>query len=300
MAKYFNYFPKTFYTSNNDVNGVEAITNIISRFAFDSQLKENTSAFYPYQVQDSDTPEIIADKYYGNVEYHWVVLLFNNIIDPQFDWPLKSDTLIDYIDKKYTANATNFVDDANMPRYLLLASSGTPPYASLLTESINGRMLGDINNSGLVLASDARLYELYNDSALSWTSSARTYIDYIMRPIIAANPTKYASLVTSTTGITWAQTHIKNYFKIITTNANDGTITVEKITLDANTYANVGATSISATTQAGEVVTIATTKDTQTYYDYEVEENESKREINLVKSDFLPQIEKEFKRVISL
>ena len=216
MAKYFNYFPKTFYTSNNDVNGVEAITNIIARFVFDSQLKENTSAFYPYQVQDSDTPEIIADKYYGNVEYHWVVLLFNNIIDPQFDWPLKSDTLIDYIDKKYTANGT-----ANTP-----AQSG-----------------------------------------LSWALS---------------------------------ENNVQGYFKVITSTANDGTITTEKITIDANTYANVTTGSNTYTTQAGEVVTIRTTKETQSYYTYETNLNESKREINLIKSDFLPQIEKEFKRVVSL
>ena len=216
MAKYFNYFPKTFYTSNNDVNGVEAITNIIARFAFDSQLKENTSAFYPYQVQDSDTPEIIADKYYGNVEYHWVVLLFNNIIDPQFDWPLKSDTLIDYIDKKYTANG----------------SANTPAQS----------------------------------------------------------------------GLTWAlsENNVQGYFKVVTTTANDGTITQEKITIDANTYANVTTGSNTYTTQAGEAVTVRTTKETQSYYTYETNLNESKREINLVKSDFLPQIEKEFKRVISL
>ena len=216
MAKYFNYFPKTFYTSNNDVNGVEAITNIIARFAFDSQLKENTSAFYPYQVQDSDTPEIIADKYYGNVEYHWVVLLFNNIIDPQFDWPLKNDTLIDYIDKKYTANG----------------SANTPAQS----------------------------------------------------------------------GLTWAlsENNVQGYFKVVTTTANDGTITQEKITIDANTYANVTTGSNTYTTQAGEAVTVRTTKETQSYYTYETNLNESKREINLIKSDFLPQIEKEFKRVISL
>ena len=216
MAKYFNYFPKTFYTSNNDVNGVEAITNIISRFAFDSQLKENTSAFYPYQVQDSDTPEIIADKYYGNVEYHWVVLLFNNIIDPQFDWPLKNDTLIDYIDKKYTANG----------------SANTPAQS----------------------------------------------------------------------GLTWAlsESNVQGYFKVVTTTANDGTITQEKITIDANTYANVITGSNTYTTQAGEFVTVVTTRETQSYYTYETNLNESKREINLIKSDFLPQIEKEFKRVISL
>ena len=216
MAKYFNYFPKTFYTSNNDVNGVEAVTNIIARFAFDSQLKENTSAFYPYQVQDSDTPEIIADKYYGNVEYHWVVLLFNNIIDPQFDWPLKSDTLIDYIDKKYTANGT-----ANTP-----AQSG-----------------------------------------LSWALS---------------------------------ENNVQGYFKVITSTANDGTITTEKITIDANTYANVTTGSNTYTTQAGESVRVVTTKETQSYYTYETNLNESKREINLIKSDFLPQIEKEFKRVVRL
>ena len=216
MAKYFNYFPKTFYTSNNDVNGVEAITNIIARFAFDSQLKENSSAFYPYQIQDSDTPEIIADKYYGNVEYHWVVLLFNNIIDPQFDWPLKSDTLIDYIDKKYTANG----------------SANTPAQS----------------------------------------------------------------------GLTWAlsESNVQGYFKVVTTTANDGTITQEKITIDANTYANVATGINTYTTQAGESVKVVVTKETQSYYTYETNLNESKREINLVKSDFLPQIEKEFKRVISL
>ena len=216
MAKYFNYFPKTFYTSNNDVNGVEAITNIIARFAFDSQLKENTSAFYPYQVQDSDTPEIIADKYYGNVEYHWVVLLFNNIIDPQFDWPLKSDTLIDYIDKKYTANG----------------SANTPAQS----------------------------------------------------------------------GLTWAlsENNVQGYFKVVTTTTNDGTITQEKITIDANTYANVATGTNTYTTQAGESVKVVVTKETQSYYTYETNLNESKREINLIKSDFLPQIEKEFKRVVSL
>ena len=72
MAKYFKYFPKTFYTSNNSVVGVDAITNIIARFGFESTLKENSAAFYKYQIQDGDTPEIMADKYYGDVEYHWV------------------------------------------------------------------------------------------------------------------------------------------------------------------------------------------------------------------------------------
>jgi hypothetical protein len=216
MSKYFNYFPKTFYTSNSDSIGVDSVTNIIARFAFENSLKENSIAFYPYQVQDSDTPEIIAHKFYGNSERHWIVLLLNDIIDPQFDWPFKSDTLIKFIDEKYTANGA-----ANTP-----AQSG-----------------------------------------LAWAIS---------------------------------ENNIQGYFKVITTTANDGTITTEKITIDANTYANVTTGSNTYTTQAGESVRVVTTKETQSYYTYETNLNESKREINLIKSDFLPQIEKEFKRVVRL
>lgn len=214
MAKFFNYYPKTFYTSNNNTTGVDAVTNIIARFGFEQQLKQNSLAFYPYQIQDSDTPEIIADKYYDNSERHWIVLLFNDIIDPQFDWPLNQNAIIDYIDKKYTANG-------------------------------------------------------------------------------AANTTVQ-------TGIAWAlsENNVQAYFKVITTTGNDGTISTEKIQVDANTYANISSTTTSYTTQANEIVTIAVTKETRSYYTYEIDENEKKREIKLLKSEFVPAVEKEFKRII--
>jgi hypothetical protein len=104
MAKFFNYYPKTFYSSNTKTTGLDSVTNIISRFGFEKELKNNSSAFYKYSVKDSDTPEIIASKFYDNSERHWIVLLFNDIIDPQYDWPLNNNTLISFIDNKYTAN----------------------------------------------------------------------------------------------------------------------------------------------------------------------------------------------------
>jgi len=216
MAKLFRYYPKTFYTSNNSVTGVDAVTNIITRFSFENSLKQNANAFYKYQIQDGDTPEIIADKFYGNVEYHWVVLLFNDIIDPQFDWPYDQNTIIKYIDQKYTANG-------------------------------------------------------------------------------AANTTVQS-------GIIWAlsENNVQAYFKIITTTGNDGVATIEKFQINGNTYANLASSTTNYTTQANETVTIAISKEKRSYYTYEIEENENKREINLLKSEFIPEIEKEFKRVISL
>jgi hypothetical protein len=215
MATFFNYYPKTFYTSNNDTAGLESVTNLITRFKFEEGIKQNSAAFYKYNIQDGDTPEIIADKYYKDVEKHWVVLLFNDIVDPQFDWPLDSREIINYIDKKYTANG-------------------------------------------------------------------------------AANTTVQ-------TGIAWAlsENNVQAYFKIITTTAFDGTEKVDRLQVDANTYANIAATTTSYTTQAGESVTVTVTKETQTFYDYEINLNESKREIKLLKSDFVDAVNKEFKRVIT-
>ena len=216
MAKYFNFYPKTFYTSNNKTSGLEAVTNIIARFGFEKKLKENSSAFYKYSVKDSDTPEIIADKFYDNSERHWIVLLFNDIIDPQYDWPLKNDTLIEFIDTKYTANG-------------------------------------------------------------------------------AANTTPVS-------GIQWAQStnNTKSYYKIITRTSADFTKIEEKFQVDANTYANVAVTSTSYTLDNGAIVTEVVSKEKQTYYDYEVEENEAKREIKLLKAEFVPEVEKEFKRIIKI
>jgi len=94
MSKYFNYFPKTVYSTANNLTQTDIVTNITSRFGFEQSLRENTSAYYKYSIQDGDTPEIIASKFYGDPEKHWMVLAYNNIIDPQWDWPMEYNTLM--------------------------------------------------------------------------------------------------------------------------------------------------------------------------------------------------------------
>lgn len=219
MANFFNNFPVTFYTNSNTSTSLDTVTNIISRFGFEASLKQNSSAFYKYQIKDSDSPEIIASKFYDNPERHWIVLLFNDIVDPQFDWPLKSDTLITYINDKYSANGNSH-----------------SPYQ---------------------------------------------------------------------TGLQWAQDagNIKAYYKTITRTISgtnvDSKIIVEKVEIDANTHTNLPVTTNSYTLKNGKVVTEVITKTTQTYYDYEVEKNDLKRDIKLMKPEFVPRIIEEFKNIIN-
>lgn len=111
MAKYFSYFPSTRYKLTDDAVGLDILTNLMARFKLEDSFKENTSIYYKYDVRDGDTPETVAYYAYGSAERHWIILLYNDIIDPQYDWPLQFKSLVNFIDKKYSAN--NYADTAN-------------------------------------------------------------------------------------------------------------------------------------------------------------------------------------------
>jgi len=213
MAKYFNNFPKAYYSLENKPYGLDVVTNIISRFTLEQSFKENTSIYEKYNVQESDTPEIIASKIYDSPERHWIVLAMNDIVDPQFDWPLDYRTLISFIDDKYTANAN-----------------------------------------------------------------------------VAAGQT----------GLVWAQQNTQSYYSVEKrTTVKNGEYLEKKVQVDANTYANVSVTSSNVTLNDGNQITISVTKENKTYYDYELAENENKRQIKILKPEFAYALEQELKNVFN-
>ena len=221
MARYFKHFPKTFYTLNDDSPGLDSVTNILARFSIEPNLLENTNVFYPYDVQDTDTPEIIASKIYGSPEKHWVVLSFNKIVDPQWDWPLNDNNFIKYVNNKYTANA----DTAN----------GETGIAYALSES-----------------------------------NIHAYFKTVTRTISAGASNRESA----------SRSQI-----------------IEKLEVDATTWATIGASTNTFTLKDGNQVTEQVTKSTESYYTYEFNENEAKRSIKILKPDFLLELDKEFKGV---
>lgn len=97
---YFRRFPITFYSIDNKATMTEA-TNILVRFGFFSEVIKNRSNYYPVVIQDGDRPDTIADKYYGDSKYAWLVNTFNNYIDPLWEWPLSDREFNKYIEREY-------------------------------------------------------------------------------------------------------------------------------------------------------------------------------------------------------
>ena len=98
---YFDTLPKVLM---RDQNGNRIIlTNIMSRASILENLQNNSIVFYKYNIQEGDTPETVAHKYYGDPYKYWIVMYSNQLMDPLWDWPMNYQSFIDYLTAKYQA-----------------------------------------------------------------------------------------------------------------------------------------------------------------------------------------------------
>ena len=97
---YFNTFPVIPYDSVGDYNFKE-VTNILRRVRLRAKIKTNVMLFDTYDVKEGETPEMIADKLYGDPELHWVVLMVNDITDRFHQWPMNFSQFNQYVEDKY-------------------------------------------------------------------------------------------------------------------------------------------------------------------------------------------------------
>lgn len=94
-TNYFSYFPQKIY-------GEKAITDIFKRTKVRSMgTVIKSSIYYKYTIQDGERPEDIADRYYGDTQYYWIVLYANDIINIYSQWPRSNRDFENYIVSKY-------------------------------------------------------------------------------------------------------------------------------------------------------------------------------------------------------
>ena len=124
----------------------------IFRFAYvlDS-YKDSPKNYIEHRIEQNQTIEQIAQMYYSDPSYSWVILMYNNLIDIYEDLPKSELVLTDYISKKYL---TNNVIEAK--RILSL------PQLSDMGETLAGTYHGQI------------VYDESNDRGLKWDAYSGT------------------------------------------------------------------------------------------------------------------------------
>lgn len=105
--KEFPVVPYPFYLG--DKRQYAIARNILRRVAFSDRINSE-AAFTFYEIKDGERPEHIANRLYGNANYHWLILLANDIVDPYYGWYMSQSVLEQYIQKKYSGVVLYFSD----------------------------------------------------------------------------------------------------------------------------------------------------------------------------------------------
>src|SRR5210317_2417866 len=98
---YCKNFQKGFYDIKGDGNE-KLVTDLMTRVKVREKILNESMLYDKYDVPSGEKPEDTAYKHFGSSQYHWVILLTNNITDRYYDWPLSEQDFETYINDKYT------------------------------------------------------------------------------------------------------------------------------------------------------------------------------------------------------
>ena len=105
---YFSRFPMMTYdvAGNKDY---KLLPDILRRVKLRSGLRSSSFMFEKYDVKDGEKPEDVAFKWFGDPEYHWVILMTNNVTDRYYQWPLSQPQFAEHLTDKYGAGSEDAV-----------------------------------------------------------------------------------------------------------------------------------------------------------------------------------------------
>ena len=105
MASYFRQLPNLQYVSriagSKNISDYIEVKNFFKKGKLRYDIFQELAFFEKYQIQGNDRPDNVAEKFYGESTFDWVVLLANNIINIQSEWPLLQNDLDSYLVEKY-------------------------------------------------------------------------------------------------------------------------------------------------------------------------------------------------------
>jgi len=105
MASYFRQVPKFDYVSRNadekNISDYIEVKNLFKRGKLREDIFGNLSFFTKYSIVGDERPDNVAYDAYGEETLDWVVLLSNNILNIQTEWPMTQQVFDRFVLSKY-------------------------------------------------------------------------------------------------------------------------------------------------------------------------------------------------------
>jgi hypothetical protein len=104
MSNYFSKIPNFDYVSrlpNAKISDYIRVKNLFKKVKLREDIFKELAFFERYTIDGDDRPDNVAFKVYDDSTFDWVVLLSNNILNIQSEWPLPQRDFDEYLLSKY-------------------------------------------------------------------------------------------------------------------------------------------------------------------------------------------------------
>ena len=104
---YFSIIPKISYDTKPikfpfSESDFAIANNFFRRYKVNEDVFSYATLFTKYSIQEGERPDSLALKAYGNQFYDWVILLTNNMVNAQYDWPMTNYELFQTLEQEYS------------------------------------------------------------------------------------------------------------------------------------------------------------------------------------------------------
>lgn len=291
MERYFEKFQTIQYANT-------VARNITQRTVFLTAVYSNPLFYYPYDIEQGERPDTIADRYYSDQYMSWVINLANKVVDPYHDWYLDQNTFNEFIVKKYGSLATAMTKIKYYRNNWY--SDPSPTITAAAYDSLDPalvRFYEPVPINGVVTASPRQ----YTRRKEDWTVATNAIARYSVANGAGFSSdevvdVRFGPTQTGTGQVAFANTStviLQSLTGVVTT----GTITGSSRLSGRESGANTVFTT--ATSVANVIPTVETSFwSPVTYHDHETEINERNKSILVLKSQFAPKVARQLKDLL--
>ena len=116
MSNYFKRIPNIDYVSrlpNAKIGDYMPVKNLFRRGVLREDIFQDLAVFTKYKVDGDDRPDNVAYDFYKDSDLDWLVLVSNNIINIQSEWPMSQQSFDNYLVNKYSKSGESDTDTYN-------------------------------------------------------------------------------------------------------------------------------------------------------------------------------------------
>ena len=104
MSNYFRLVPDFEYVSrlpDARIGDYVRVKNLFKKGKIREDIFENLAFFTKYKIVGDDRPDNVAFEVYEDSKLDWIILLSNNVLNIQSEWPLPQQQFDNYVLGKY-------------------------------------------------------------------------------------------------------------------------------------------------------------------------------------------------------